>query len=356
MSTIGALRADQIRALDGYRQKGGISRAKAARRTVASFWSPQPGRNTAFAKPPAFGRDKALRAAYPVASVRRLRPEWQWPPVVARVVLGGVPIPAIRILALLALLWAGPAPIVAAAGLPSGRQALPGPLPAALAQDAELGGAIDLSREQFFIAPPANHAASMPFGVLVFMSPADECLAVPPGWASVLQERRLVFIAPQNAGNKQPTLRRAALAIAAAGKLAEITKIDPNRIFAAGFSGGARIASYASFLSPSPFSGVFGVCGAEFPATVPRVKATRPDEYGAFSIGQERIAAAKKRVRFVLVTGAKDFRYGNILDIYAGGFQKEGYAAKLIDVPGMDHAICSPKALAEGLAFLDQAR
>jgi hypothetical protein len=99
---------------------------------------------------------------------------------------------------------------------------------------------------------------------------------------------------------------------------------------------------------------VFSVCGVDFPRKVPRVKATKDDEYGYFSLGEEEVAEARKRVKFVLVTGSKDFRYGNIMDIYAGGFQKDGYTVKLIDVPGMDHAICSPKALRDGISFLDK--
>jgi hypothetical protein len=99
---------------------------------------------------------------------------------------------------------------------------------------------------------------------------------------------------------------------------------------------------------------VFAICGAQFPAKVPRVQATRTDEYGWFSLDDPHIAAAKEKVRFVLVTGSNDFRHGNILDIFNGGFQKDGYAVKLMDVPGMEHAVCPAKILKESLDFLEQ--
>jgi predicted esterase len=165
---------------------------------------------------------------------------------------------------------------------------------------------------------------------------------------------KLIFIAPQKVGNNQTVARRAGLAILAAVKMQELIALNTNRIYAAGFSGGARMASYAAFIRPSLFSGVLGMCGAQFPAKVPRVKATRTDDYGWFTLGEPQIAEAKKKVRFVLVTGSNDFRYGNILDIYAGGFQKDGYAVKLIDVPGMQHTTCPASALRDGLLFLDQ--
>jgi len=236
------------------------------------------------------------------------------------------------------------------APLKTGLQNLPGTLP------AEENGAslnFDLSKEMFYISMPSGSSASQPLGLLIFISPSDECTEVPQGWTSVLMKNRLIFIAPQKAGNKQPVSRRAGLAVLAAKTLPEMTKIDTNRVYVAGFSGGARMASYSAFLRPSLFSGAFCVCGVDFPGKVPRVKATKEDDYGYFSLGEQEIAEAKQRVKFVVVTGSKDFRYNNIMDIYTGGFHKDHYTVKLIDVPGMDHTICPPKALSDGISFMD---
>lgn len=234
--------------------------------------------------------------------------------------------------------------------LKSGVQTFPGIVSKDAPQDLNL----DLSKEKFFVSAPKSYTGNQPFGILVFVSPSDESITVPPGWETVLQERKLIYIAPQRAGNKQEVSRRANLAIAAACKLVEMAKINTNRIYLAGFSGGARIASYTAFLRPDLFSGVFANCGVDFPRAVPRVKATEKDQYGVFSIDEKQAAETKGGVRFVLVTGPKDFRYGNILDIYSGGYMKDGYAVKLINVPGMDHALCTPKVFSDGLAFIDK--
>ncbi len=69
-----------------------------------------------------------------------------------------------------------------------------------------------------------------------------------------------------------------------------------------------------------------------------------------------RADEAKQKVKFVFVTGPDDFRHGNILDIYKGGFLKDGYQVKLLDVPGMGHAICSAESLSEGLGFLEKRK
>jgi hypothetical protein len=57
-------------------------------------------------------------------------------------------------------------------------------------------------------------------------------------------------------------------------------------------------------------------------------------------------------VRFAFITGAKDFRYGNILDIYQGGFVKNGFQARLIDQPNMGHQLCSSESLLEAFDFV----
>jgi len=236
--------------------------------------------------------------------------------------------------------------------LKTGVQPLPGELPAS-GKEAGRSAEIKLAQEKFYLFVPKNYTGTQPFGLLVFMSPSDAVAAVPSGWDSVMQEKKLIFVAPQKVGNDQPTSRREALAVIAAGKLMELATIDTNRIYVSGFSGGARVASYASFAHPAVFNGVVAICGAGFCRKVDRVKTTTNDEYGSFLVDETRAAEAKARVKFVFVTGSKDFRYGNILDIYTGGFQKDGYSAKLIDVPGMGHSLCASKVLADGLAFLD---
>jgi hypothetical protein len=244
-------------------------------------------------------------------------------------------------------------PALAQGTIKTGLQSLSGGLPAISDLSSDFTWTSELMREKFYIEVPKG-AGSQPCGVLVFVSPTDECVSVPQSWGSVLREKRLIFIAPQNAGNKQPVARRMGLAVLAAGKLLEMAKIDTNRVYVAGFSGGARMASHVSFLCPALFSGVFAVCGVDYCQKVPRRKATKDDEYGYFSSDEQQAEKAKKKVRYVLVTGSKDFRYGNILDIYNGGFLKDDYQVKLIDVPGMEHAVCSSKALSEGLSFLEK--
>ena len=174
-------------------------------------------------------------------------------------------------------------------------------------------------------------------------------------------DRNYFFVAPQNAGNDQDTSRRLGLAVLAAQQIEMQYSIDPDRVFAAGFSGGARMAGLLGFYQPDIFHGTIQSCGADFYKPVPVEVATsststsgQPYGLAASDATADEIAAAK-HVRFALITGTNDFRHGNILDIYNGGFKSEGFKSKLFDVDGMGHDTPDGTTLSKILDFLESS-
>ncbi len=77
MRTIIDLPQTQIKALDLYRKREGISRAEAVRRAVEAFIPAGRKDNFDFAAHPAFGSSKRYRKEDSVKTVRRLREEWR---------------------------------------------------------------------------------------------------------------------------------------------------------------------------------------------------------------------------------------------------------------------------------------
>src|SRR5205807_1808561 len=137
-------------------------------------------------------------------------------------------------------------------------------------------------------------------------------------------------------------------------------RIDPNRVYAAGFSGGARMSGLLGFYQSDIFRGTIQNCGVDFYRAVPMVVATSPldtagQPYGVLTATAAEVAAARQ-VRFALITGTNDFRRGNIIDIFNGGFAREGFQAKLFDVPGMAHDIAGAETLSAVLDFLEASR
>lgn len=218
---------------------------------------------------------------------------------------------------------------------------------------------LDPAGERFFVHVPSNYTDREDFGLIVFIPADNTFTALPRGWDDVLADRKLLLVAPQKAGDDQPVDRRYGLAVLAEGEMLIHYRVDPTRVFAAGFSGGARIANHLGFYQSDVFHGTIQECGADFYRHVPEMHPPAPDtppgEYGLFSASPLEVDNARQNVRFALITGTRDFRHGNILDIYEGGYADEGFAAKLFDVPDMPHTDCDALTLARAIAFVDRS-
>ncbi len=206
--------------------------------------------------------------------------------------------------------------------------------------------------DKFYVYIPPNYSGQEPFGLVAFINSADDMI-IPPEWASVLEQKKLLYIAPQGVGNNQDFQHRCGLTVVGILKMMEHYKIDPHRIYSAGMSGGARCAAALGFYQSDLISGAVCNCGSGFCERVPKVKSTQTDDYGFIQATPVEVADAKSKVRFAIITGPNDFRYGNLLDIFQGGYEKRNFQAKLFDVPGMGHNLCNGAALSEAITFIE---
>lgn len=220
---------------------------------------------------------------------------------------------------------------------------------------------IDPQREAYFVwTPPGFSAATASqYGVIAYISSAEEVRDLPPGWEQVLARRRYIFVAPQRSGNGNGFERRSGLAVQAACQMLSKYRLDRRRIFVGGISGGARSACYAAFNQPDLFGGTIQDCGCEYYERVPsKYRTTDLDTAGKYygdalpRQGMD-LSAVRGRVKFAVVTGGGDFRRGNILDIYHGGLVPGGYKCRLWDVPDMGHTDCSTATLEQVLGWLE---
>jgi dienelactone hydrolase len=169
---------------------------------------------------------------------------------------------------------------------------------------------IDPRHEKFGLYVPAQKPAEG-YGLLVWVSPLDEA-GMPPGWHATLEERGVIFVTAARSGNQtSPLGRRIPLALTAAANVARSHAIDPDRVWIAGFSGGARIAERMALGYPDVFSGAIldgssDDIGAEDVALPPRERFERLLDRTAivFSSGREdgfnvvsarRVAASLRR-------------------------------------------------------------
>jgi hypothetical protein len=230
-----------------------------------------------------------------------------------------------------------------------------GALPAVTGKVGEVQYNYDLTKENFEVFVPTNYSSREAFGLFAFIDSQNE-MSIPKEWMSLMERNKLICLIPQRIGNDQPPARRLGLTLVGILKMTEQYRIDSKRIFVSGYSGGARCSVHLAFLHSDLITGNISICGADFYEPVPQVKATDVQGYGPWPVRADRAAGAKAKARFVFITGDKDFRHGNILDIYAGGFVRNNFQARLIDVPGMGHQLCKPEALQDAVSFLDDRR
>ena len=243
---------------------------------------------------------------------------------------------------------------------PSGRlnlgiQVLPGNLPQIENKVEGVDYQFDLASERVYLWAPKPHTGAVPYGLFVYVTTADDIRAIPPEFESALLAMKLIFVAPQRIGAGETMARKIGFTTVVALKMREIVKVDTNRIYVAGFSGAVPLAAQIAFTHPDVFKGMIGICGAAYIRKVDIVKASRQEDNVIFEINPKSAKDAKSSVKFVFVTGTKDFRYGNIFDMFQG-YVKDGHKAKLIEVPNMAHTMCPAKTLEEALKYLEDRR
>ncbi len=217
---------------------------------------------------------------------------------------------------------------------------------------------LSLNKERFFLVSPDKIDPNKKYGLIVFINSTDRMQLLPPGWEPILKERNLFYVAPFNCGNGRNMVERESIAVLCALSMIEKYNIDPHRVYIAGMSGGAQMASQVAFLQPNIFSGTIQNCGTNFyrKLKLNRAPEITPEgwEYNYnFDCPLHSAESAKKLVKFALVTGGEDFDRNYVLDIYELGFKNEDFKVKLFDVKEMQHENCSAKTLEQVLDYLD---
>lgn len=207
------------------------------------------------------------------------------------------------------------------------------------------GSPIDPRNEKFGLYLPAQKPPKG-YGLLVWVSPLDEA-GMPPDWPDTLERRGVIFVTAARSGNDaSPIARRIPLALTAAANVVRGYPIDPDRMWIAGFSGGARIAERIALAYPDVFSGAIldgsaDALGTADPSLPPR---------GRFDRLLERTA-------IVFSTGAEDGYNTKDARRVVSSFRRHCLDRLAVEVRRAEgHVIMNGRSLAEAIDFLDRTR
>ena len=152
----------------------------------------------------------------------------------------------------------------------------------------------------------------------------------------MLAEKKLIFVGAFNSGNNRETPDRVRMAVDANDYLRQHYAVDPERVYVAGHSGGARVASMVGVAYADMFTGAACFMGVNYFRNLTGKDGTAYDM--RYFPHPEIATIAVKDNRFALVTGEKDFNRDNTRTLYEEGFKADGFqGVKLFDIPGQGH-------------------
>jgi hypothetical protein len=213
----------------------------------------------------------------------------------------------------------------------------------------------DPSRATFEVYVPAADAPAGGYGVVVWISPTPLGAVTDREILPELDRRGLIWIGANQSGNDRPVIDRLRLALDAATAVASAYPVDAGRVWAAGYSGGARMASALAFHFSEVFRGALVYMGSDYYQTMPD-----PHQPGISWPAQfdppapEILARLKSECRLTLVTGEYDFnRFQTRVNFAA--MQKEGFRrVRYFELPDIGHYYgLRAYAFAQALALLE---
>jgi predicted esterase len=169
-----------------------------------------------------------------------------------------------------------------------------------------------------------------------------------------LTNDRLIWIGANDAGNERGIGARVGLSLDAVENFRAQYNIDEMRIYAAGPSGGGKIASLLAIAYADVFSGAMPIAGVSFYRAI-----QLPGRNAHWDPMFERppmlvMERAKTQNRFALLTGSDDFNRESIKETYDQGFTADGFKyVDYIEVPAMGHGVPEAKWVEQAIGSLD---
>jgi predicted esterase len=193
----------------------------------------------------------------------------------------------------------------------------------------------DSVKQQYELYVPTDYNPKKSYPVVLFINAGG----TPAGWSqwqSVFQQQDVIFASPYNAGNDCAMPKRVRIVMDVLDDLRRNYRVDADRTYISGFSGGGRVACAIAFALPEYFGGVIPVCAG----------GDLRDE----SWLRQRVI---DRLSVALVTGENDFNRGEVERFRGTMLPEMGVRTKVWIEPKMGHGIPGGERFAEVFRWLE---
>jgi hypothetical protein len=218
----------------------------------------------------------------------------------------------------------------------------------------------NIAEESFEVYVPPAYTGDKPFGLLVFVNPHPSGRP-PRQYLGPIEKHRLIYVSPNKIGNDRIFRNRMGLAIDAVVNMKARYKIDPERVYVSGISGGGRISSMLGFCYPDVFSGGIYIIGCNSYRTVQSTEQKVPEtgKFGYFFPSFKPPAPplfklARTHSRHVLITADFDGNREQTWLYYQGFVADKFEHVTYYQVPGLGHQAPDGDWFDAALDFLDQ--
>lgn len=194
----------------------------------------------------------------------------------------------------------------------------------------------DSRRQHFQLFVPKNYKADREWPLIVFISPGDDPLGW-RYWEKVCTKRDFLFCAPFAAGNNCPAGQRVRIVLDMLDQVRRDYRIDADRTYLTGFSGGGRMACTIAFHLPEFFGGVLPCCGTNPLARLDYLR-----------------HRAQDRLSIAFVTGESDFNRAENEKFMAPLTRQVSIRTQLTVVPKLGHGVPDDKVLDAVVSWLEE--
>jgi hypothetical protein len=218
----------------------------------------------------------------------------------------------------------------------------------------QAGQAIDPTKELWVLHVPGGYDGSTAYGLLVWIPPGDDA-RIPAGWTGILESRHIIYIAAEQSGNSQSVYaRREPLALTGYAYVLGHYRIDSDRVYVGGFSGGGVVASHIAPAYADIFAGGLFVSTSDgidiAPSNGVADDRVPPPAY-------DGLALMRSRGRYIFTVGADDSINALITQRAFASYRTLCIPRiKLLQIAKAAHENLSARWLEYSLNYLDSAK